>query len=620
MKKQSTLGALRQQIFSRDFWAHLLFWSWNAIFLTFMFLGFAPIMLPEMLTAVESREIPASFLLYALLLTAVPLIMSAIGLYLRTEPFKLIALGYGVEGPLMVMLAMRFFIVRQLTLTMSIILALTAFGLLTLLWQLLDRKIDKRPRWLTAVRLTGLSLLLLIGLYASAWLAFYALPLGTMFLSSLPDMVRDIGWELLNGEWRWVPFAFLFFFTFIYSATLFVLMPIAVPIVYARSWWAGWQTMQVKTSSVWATGLTAVTLIVALTTLALSESHPQHRAFAQLETPPTSLSEARALITVEADLREGLLNAYLAQYRYFSAAGEVDHIRQLYQEAFDLPEEQARGVQQAYELLARPLLYQPVRYAKPNQWGDTWEDSALRREPTEAADLYEAYFDRPITDGERETVLAAVSNTWDIEGARNNMRAIDDREIWLAEQAINISEQGDWADVELYEVYVNQTGQRQEVVYYFSLPEAAVLTGLWLGNSPDKNSAFTHQVAPRGAAQATYRNEVRRNVDPALLEQIGPRQYRLRVFPIEPRQWDWDSNMGRSQLLAAPPLHLWLSYRTMGVNGQWPLPQLAEKRNVFWDDNTERALNGLTWDRNDDEWLPTAVSSHVCHRTTSAPR
>jgi hypothetical protein len=66
-------------------------------------------------------------------------------------------------------------------------------------------------------------------------------------------------------------------------------------------------------------------------------------------------------------------------------------------------------------------------------------------------------------------------------------------------------------------------------VYYFSLPESAVITGVWLGDSPDRNQRYEYTVAPRGAAQAVYRNEVRRNMDPALVEQIGPRQYRLRV-------------------------------------------------------------------------------------------
>lgn len=68
----------------------------------------------------------------------------------------------------------------------------------------------------------------------------------------------------------------------------------------------------------------------------------------------------------------------------------------------------------------------------------------------------------------------------------------------------------------------------QEVVYEFSLPDDAVITDLRLGPSLEHKG----QIAPRGAAQQTYVNQVQRRVDPALLEQTGPRQYRLRVFPV----------------------------------------------------------------------------------------
>ncbi len=609
--KKSKFSTLRHLLFNRDIWAHILFWTWNALFVAFMLLGFAPTLLPDLFTAVEGGDIPTSFLLYALLLTAIPLTMTALGVYLRHEPGKLFALGYGLEAPLMTMLVVRIFIVRELTPMTTVVLALTSFGLLTLLWQLLDKYIDKRPRWLTAVRLVGLTLLLFIGLYASIWLAFYVVPLGAMFFSNLPDMVGDMFRSLSYGEWRWIPFTILLFINLTFTASLLVLMPLAVPVIYLRAWGQAWQTMRVKTSTGWAMGFTTVALLLPLILLPLTNRHPQQQAFAQLQTPPANPTQARALLAQEPQLRAGLLNAYLAPYRYFSAAGEVDHIRQLYDEAFGLGGTQiSEQVQAAYESLAAPLLYQPVRRAERDQWGNTWQDSALRREPGQAAKLYEDYFDQSIVDGEREAVLTAVGNSWDVMRVRTDLQALDDRSIWLAEQNIAIQENGDWADVELYEVYANQTSQRQEVVYYFSLPEAAALTGVWLGNSPDKNDAFVYQVAPRGAAQATYRNEVQRNVDPALLEQIGPRQYRLRVFPIEPRQWDWDSNSGRSNLLPAPPLHLWLTYRTLAdAQGRWPLPALAEKRNVFWTNETVRQLNGRVWPVGfeDETWLPTAV-------------
>jgi putative PEP-CTERM system integral membrane protein len=174
-------------------------------------------------------------------------------------------------------------------------------------------------------------------------------------------------------------------------------------------------------------------------------------------------------------------------------------------------------------------------------------------------------------------------------------------------QEINIQEHGDWADVELYEVYVNQTASQQEVIYYFNLPESAVLTGVWLGNSSDRDQRFAFQVAPRGAAQAVYRNETRIQQDPALLEQIGPRQYRLRVFPIPSLRMTWDESQTRQVIQDAQPLHMWLTYQALAEGDAWPMPQLAVKRNVYWDGNTLRMVNGMQAKQAGDAWLPAAV-------------
>ena len=150
--------------------------------------------------------------------------------------------------------------------------------------------------------------------------------------------------------------------------------------------------------------------------------------------------------------------------------------------------------------------------------------------------------------------MKAVRNTWSGDQALLAWQAVDDREILLTQQEVNIIEHGDWAEVELFEVYQNHTSTRQEVVYYFSLPETGVVTGVWLGNSPERDERFSFHVAPRGAAQQIYREQLRVNIDPALLEQIGPRQYRLRVFPIEPQIWRWDDKTRKSNVEPGPSL------------------------------------------------------------------
>lgn len=617
-------------------WAYGLFWSWNLIFLAFMGLGFAPTVLPDMLVAVRTQVVPASFLIYALILTLIPAVAVLLGLtLLRKEPGRLFLLGYGVEGPLMLMVAIRFFVVREMTPGIALLLSIAGLGMAALLWQILDHKIDRRGPLLTRLRVLGLTLLLFTSLYVGVWIAFYAVPLGAEALRALGEIVRDLPrfwrdlWQslvnLFTNEWRWIPFAVLGMLLFFYSATLFVLMPVAVPLLSLRAWWSGVRAL-VSQAQVprlgWlvAGAITIVTLVACVSLFVLSNQQPQQRAFALLETPPATLAEAQALMEREDMIRAGLLNAYLAPQRYISAVGEVVHVRQMYTAALKWSDERARRAQQLYEIVASPLLYQPVKAAAEDTTpGSRDNNFAIRDEQLEAAKLYAGFFDQPIQKGEHEAVVRAARSTWSIEQAEAGWLAVDDREVRLARQEITITEHGDWAEGELYEVYQNKTGQRQEVVYYFSLPESSVVTGVWLGNSADRDQRFVYRVSPRGAAQAMYRNEIRRNIDPALVEQIGPRQYRLRIFPIEPLRMEWDPASQRTRVEDGPPLHLWLTWRVFAHEASWPLPRLAEKRNIYWDADSVRLVNGEAMAAGVDEWLPAAVpatapTEPVAHR------
>jgi hypothetical protein len=117
MTKEGSMTFLRKLTNPR-LWAYGLFWSWNIIFLAFMFLGFAPRLLPEMITAVRSDVVPPAFLAYAAILTVIPALAVILGLtVLRRSPDRLFALGYGVEGPIMLILATRFFVIREMTFT-----------------------------------------------------------------------------------------------------------------------------------------------------------------------------------------------------------------------------------------------------------------------------------------------------------------------------------------------------------------------------------------------------------------------------------------------------------------------------------------------------------------------
>ncbi len=595
--------------------SYLLFWLWNIAFLAFLLLGFGPVVLPDLVDSVRAGVIPLVFVVYGAVLILVPVLCVVLALrWLSGRPGALFALLYGVEGPLMLLLLLLFFVFREITPAVALLLAVALAGLATLLWQLLDPHIEERGLLPSALRAAGLTCLLAVGLYMCLWASFYAPPVAVglaqgvwSWLTNLPRMLAEFP-SVVLGQ---ISLAVLGSILLVFTATLFVLMPLVVPVLYVRAWFGGLRALLVRQRAL-AVALPAATLGACALLLSLAVRQPQGHAFALLERPPASPQAAAALLGEEEAIRAGLLNAYLAPQRYLAAVGGVTHIKDMYLWPLRLSDERAAAVQGLYESLVRPMLYEPVVHAPASSdpLGRA-RSTSLQADVQRAAELYQQFFDQPINIGERDAVVRAARSTWSAEQAEGAWQAVDEREILLARQELTVTEHGDWADMELYEVYHNQTGERQEVVYYFNLPESAVITGVWLGNSADRSARFVYRVAPRGAAQAVYRNEVRAARDPALVEQIGPRQYRLRVFPIEPRRVDWSNQGGRSPAglrdVVETPLHMWITWRVLVAERAWPLPQLAEKRNVFWDGRSVRLVNGAPMRVEGDAWLPAAL-------------
>ncbi len=583
-----------------------LFWSWNLIVLAFVLLGFAPTLLPELIRSIDLKVIPPFYLTLLAGVIAVPIASIILGLtVLRRSPARLLALGYVVEGPLMLLLLFRFFAIRQGNPSVNLILVVAFLGMAAFLWVLFSEPSPRHPFW-AYLRLAGLAMMVLLVIYAAVMVAFYVPPLvvflGTLigeFAKGLLELFRNLPASIPN--FGFLPFVILGPVLLLYTATLVVGLPVATPVLTIRALLKDFRTLSGAGQKNQAMAAMLLPLIVVIGLLAASLRQPQQQAFALLDQPPASVEQAQKLLGQSQEIRAGLLNAYLAPFRYISATGEVSHVRYMYEQAFHLFQDTALPIQRVYEFMASPLLYQP--YFKPE---NPYQDNvAFQVEPVKAEQLYKQFFDQSIVDGERPQIEDAVRSTYDGLQAEAAWQTIDDREIHLNRQELKVAEHGDWAEIELYEVYQNRTTQRQEVVYYFSLPESAVITGVWLGNSADRSQRFAYQVAPRGAAQSVYTNEVLQRVDPALVEQIGPRQYRLRAFPVEP-MFLWGDNLNR-KTVAGPELHLWLTYNIFSESGAWRLPQLAEKQNVFWDSTSVRLVDGQPLPASTMEWLPVSV-------------
>jgi putative PEP-CTERM system integral membrane protein len=440
--------------------------------------------------------------------------------------------------------------------------------------------------------------MLIGGLYVGILLLFFAVPVAINLIKGFFELywLRELRWilddSLIEIFWSIIGYSLI-----VFSVTLFVFMPSALASLYVYTSVKSFKqsAQQLSHKRALQVGIATVTAWVIL--LVSVQHQPQVKAFELLEKPATTESERQELLKQSDLIEKGLVNAYLSRYRYLSPVNKSNQIQSIYDYTFGLPESINQFLQDQFNYLISPFLYQ-----------GSYSDA------DKAEKLYAQFFDLPIQKGEQKAILHAIQSTADRDEAKAGLLNIGQKKVWLRSQQINITEHGDWADVELYEIYDNKTTDVEEILYYFSLPESAVITGIWLGDTGNLDSRFPFQVSPRGAAQKVYNSQVRRvnPVDPALLEQVGPRQYRLRAFPVPPPLTPAEK---RSEVERPTEMHLWLTYQVMRQDQSWPLPQLTEKRNIFWTGKTQRIYNGKPVKGNNPDWLPATLPA-----TTPAPQ
>lgn len=595
--------------------AQLLFWSWNLLFGTMVVGGLAVVAVDLVLEAWHGA-LPWDLAAVSVLLFASPFLAVAAWLPLHKEPEKVLRLLFGVEGPLLVAGVVRLTLLREVTpsvLYLLLIVGLAGFVLLLDLYR-------RRTAPLSLPELAGHAVLLVTAGWVGAVLAFYAPPVVVL----LADVAVDFVEEALSLRWLsqlhltfWGVVIGLFA---IVNLALFALLPIAFFTIYLGTFARLCRETAARVGRVRTGLVAALGVTLTLAPLVVLDRQPQVEAFARLEAPPADDSARRALVADADALRDGLLDAYLAKYRYWTSTGESNHIAALYanperwgsggsRRTYRFPADIPAGsfpdrAQSLYNLLTRPFVYQ----------GDSLNGDAVR-----AAALYANFFDLPLQKGERDAVSHALNATWDRSTVEAGVLDVNGEKVHLARQALTVTVQGDLATVQLDEEYRNETLDQQEIFYFFTLPESAAVTGLWLSDDVAQPEKFPGVFAPRGAAQQVYLEQRQERRDPALLEQVGPRQYRLRAFPILPRL--------RKDAEGAP-LTVRLTYTTPIAADGVPLPRLLERRNVYWDDRTERV--GMTMPARGlldvpvrgaeagGPWLPeahpTAAASRASHR------
>ncbi|MBV6626707.1 MAG: TIGR02921 family PEP-CTERM protein [Rivularia sp. (in: Bacteria)] len=570
----------------KSFWNVIfqaIFWLWNLIFLTIVYFWILPFIAIFLFLSTLSGETPLEFSLTVVTLIAIPTVCSIIGAWkFIKQPLGLIRLFYGVEAPLFVLCCLRLFIIREMTPASVHIVATAGLSIAAFFVNLLWGYNSRGKKSLQWMQMLANSLMMLFGVYAGTLMLFYALPFAVAFTTEF------FKFEWVEGFLSSVSYGgiyvLLLFILFALSSALFVIMPSVMSGMYLYSGQKNIREFaaQYGTKNTLA-GISGV-LTASIILFVSLQQQPQIRAFSLLNNSAITDSSRQVLLSKSNEIKTGLVNAYLSSYRYLSSRKDSNNISVMYRDALGLNKPAADSVQEIYNFLISPFLY-----------------NGSEQDIEKAEKLYEDFFDKPIQKAETPAITHAVQSTFNQQEVKAGLLNINEKKVWLESQEITVKQQGDRAEVELYELYKNQTPEVQEIFYYFSLPESAVITGLWLGDTNDRSKRFEFVVSPRGAAQKVYNSQVRRErpVDPALLEQVGPRNYRLRAFPI-PR-----NNV--RQIENQPPvpteMNLWLTYQVMVNDKGVALPSLGEKRNIYWTDKTKRIRNGKQVKIDKDAWL-----------------
>lgn len=561
---------------------HTLFWSWNSLFFVFIYLGIMPIVGVSLLTGLQMGTVNMDFIAFFAVILVIPVASALFGfIYLRKESARLFELMYCIELPLLALTLFRIFFLRELTIGVGFFLGLFALVSLYFAYRLF------RPKKILASTpdIMGASAFLWCGLWIFLLLFFFMPPMAYSMLKGLGKVLTELGEESFTILFSSMINFFFFFigilFSF-YSLTLFILFPIVYVYTSFKNWRSAAQSfMAVAPHKTFAASFATLAMITLLFVLLTQQDH--EAVLQKFKDFSGSTTQKMDFINNERSYRDSLSDIYLAPYRYMGDYSKSNSLQALYKSSFDISEDSTRWLQILFNAVARPFVYRG-------------SSNGMTHDQQLAEKYYTEFFDASMQEEERDDIRHAIQATYSREQADAGLININEKKIHLESQDIAFTEQGEWANLEIHDLYYNPSFQQEEVFFHLKLPQGAVINGLWL--SDDQTKKFPARVAPRGAAQKVYKEVAKRNEDPALAEQVGPQLYRIRVFPIP-------SNNPR--VPKKNVMHMWLSLRLLKQNDKaWELPLLTEKRNLYWDNKTARTLNGNPAEKI-DIWLPEAI-------------
>ncbi|MCP4176681.1 MAG: hypothetical protein GY756_02850 [bacterium] len=354
-------------------------------------------------------------------------------------------------------------------------------------------------------------------------------------------------------------------------------------LVFRPAWYA--LSYSTKNFKNWVSGIDLKGRIIYLSSIiilfsALYILNINNRYFACLNFKnEPSLIKQKELFFNNTDQLEKELSQLASQRKYYLGSVQNNLFCEFLGPELNLNDKQTKLLQSAYNVFMYPFFFQ---------------DSGMTDYEIEyeAEELYEQLFDKPINDSEY------IYNY-----------GFSKADVHIDKQEIDIIEYGDIAEIQICESYSTNSDFLEEIIIHFELPGNSVVTGLWISDHKNVDKKYPGIVAPSGAAEKVYVNEVLKRVDPALLSQTGTNEYLLRAFPIMNEKTISQDTSFEDKLRKNYQFRLWYRYKTfISKNNNWELPKLLYKWNVKWSDKSETFINGDAFQR-PDSWLPEYVTA-----------
>ena len=581
----------------------LIFCFWNGAFVVVSVFVIMPEILPEMWYSYNEHNMPLHYFVLMIILSLLPAICLGVFVWMKLDKSNyqrewVIKLFYGFEIPVLLLLGVFILNLRDYSYGVYWILIWAAFGFLT--WFVIvvvgHRKNNRLPFPDSLLAMSGSTILLIIGVFCSIVVSLFLVPFGAIFVkesirvlseikfTSLVKDFRDID-VMSSFGWYVVPIAAIAIFC-LTSVLLFLIFPFFVIYIYVGQFW-----QRVKTKpSVAKVFVSCLVLGVIVSIHFHTGRQDPGQVFNQLNAINISDEAKRNLVDNSEDVRKRLVQAYLGRYQYMSSIDTANLLTRIYIEAFSITDEQALVPQNILNALLRPLLYE----------GDA------RADAEKAAIAYEEFFDIPIQKAERKEIVDTLRFNWErrLDNGAGLLDASEEK-VYLESQSIDVDVVGSLATITVDQKLVNQTYEDLETVVHFTLPDHAVMTGVWLSEDESNPEHHSFIVAPRGAAQSVYNDQVNRNIDPALLEKVGPQQYRLRVYPVPGLRFQ-----GKNKDPLIIPMYARIQYQSLVDSSDgWPVPKVLEQRNLYWDEQTLDTINGDEFPRHGKgDWIPGDVA------------